>query len=314
MRTKNWFLLGPGALAVALVAVVVMMMSPRTVVGWQQDGTPAASPMARGGGTGAVYMTVTNEGDEAELLLSGETDVAEIVEIHETVADGEVMQMRPLSDGLEIAASEDVTLEPGGFHVMLIGLTEDLTNGMTFDLDLEFAEAGEVTLPVNVRPRAATDDDEVTEPVTVGDLTITDVWSRPAPAIGAGTAMGTPAASPAAGGATSVLVAENPDLGAYLTDNQGMTLYIFTNDEENESTCYDQCAENWPPFTVEGEIVVPDGVAGEFDTITRDDGTEQVTHDGRPLYSYVQDSEPGDTTGEGVGDVWFVAPAAGASS
>lgn len=84
-------------------------------------------------------------------------------------------------------------LAPGGYHVMLIGLTGDLTEGMTFDLTLTFEKAGDVIIPVTVQ-RAAPEGDAIVS-IEAGDLTITGVWSRPAPAL---LMDGTPEASPEA--------------------------------------------------------------------------------------------------------------------
>jgi copper(I)-binding protein len=150
-------------------------------------------------GTGAAYMMIRNAGAEGDHLVGGETHVAKVVEIHEIVDTEGVMEMRPLADGLDIPAGGEATLEPGGYHVMLIGLTEDLTNGMTFDLTLHFEHAGDVTVPITVRPRAELAEGEAAaEPVVAGDITIEDAWSRPAPALGGGMDMGTPEATPAA--------------------------------------------------------------------------------------------------------------------
>ena len=104
----------------------------------------------------------------------------------------------------------------------------------------------------------------------------------------------------------TVQTAESDEYGTYLVDSEGMALYLFTNDSPGTSTCYDQCAENWPPFTAEEPLTLPDGVPGELTTIERDDGTQQVAYNGWPLYYWVQDEEPGDTTGHGVGDVWYL--------
>lgn len=106
----------------------------------------------------------------------------------------------------------------------------------------------------------------------------------------------------------TVQTADDPELGTYLTDAEGMTLYLFTNDEPGSgvSVCNDQCAENWPPFTADDPLVLPEGVPGELTQITRADGSQQVAYNGIPLYYFVSDTEPGDTTGQGVGDVWFV--------
>lgn len=112
---------------------------------------------------------------------------------------------------------------------------------------------------------------------------------------------------------TTVMWSDHETLGTILTDSEGMTLYIFTRDEDGESTCYDQCAQNWPPLTVEGEPEAADDVTGTLGTTERDDGELQVTYDGMPLYYFAGDSEPGDATGEGVNDVWFVIQAEAAT-
>jgi predicted lipoprotein with Yx(FWY)xxD motif len=105
---------------------------------------------------------------------------------------------------------------------------------------------------------------------------------------------------------TTVSTAEDPELGTILTDPEGMTLYLFTNDEPGVSNCYDQCEENWPVFTAEEPLTLPEDVPGELTLIERNDGTTQVAYNDWPLYYWVNDEEPGDTTGHEVGDVWFV--------
>ena len=106
----------------------------------------------------------------------------------------------------------------------------------------------------------------------------------------------------------SLMVGETDELGQFLTDAEGMTLYIFSNDEMGSgvSVCNDDCAVNWPPFYAE-DASLPEGVPGELTTITRDDGSEQLAYNGMPLYYYIDDVAPGDTTGQGKGDVWWVA-------
>jgi predicted lipoprotein with Yx(FWY)xxD motif len=107
--------------------------------------------------------------------------------------------------------------------------------------------------------------------------------------------------------ATTVMVAESEELGQFLTDADGMTLYLFTNDtEEGVSSCYGDCEARWPIFRAEEPLTLPEGVEGELTLIERDDGTTQVAYNGIPLYYWQNDEQPGDTTGHGVGDVWFV--------
>jgi len=124
--------------------------------------------------------------------------------------------------------------------------------------------------------------------------------------------MASPSASPAACGtpaASTVLVRSAPTLGRFLTDAQGMTLYVFKKDTPNTSTCTGGCAALWPPFAASPPLTLPAGVGGALGTITRADGTPQVTYDGRPLYHYAGDKQPGDTKGQGIGGVWSVATA-----
>jgi predicted lipoprotein with Yx(FWY)xxD motif len=102
------------------------------------------------------------------------------------------------------------------------------------------------------------------------------------------------------------------DLGEVLVDSDGRTLYIFESDNGSESTCYDSCAENWPPLLAQGAPGAGSGVdASLLGTTERTDGTMQATYNDRPLYRYAGDQATGDTNGQGVGDVWFVVGADG---
>lgn len=103
-----------------------------------------------------------------------------------------------------------------------------------------------------------------------------------------------------------VAVAET-DLGEVLVDAEGNTLYMFDQDSGGTSSCEGGCAEQWPPLETDGEPTAGEGAdAGLLGTTDRSDGTAQVTYDGLPLYTYAPDSGPGDTTGQGVGGVWWV--------
>ncbi len=124
-----------------------------------------------------------------------------------------------------------------------------------------------------------------------------------------------PSAAPSQAAGTSYEVKSVTDakLGAFLTGEDGKTLYVFTRDTGGKSVCNGDCAKNWPPFTLDaGESVKAGaGVTGTFATITRDDGTTQVTYQGAPLYYFAKDAKAGDVTGQGIGGVWFVAATAG---
>jgi predicted lipoprotein with Yx(FWY)xxD motif len=93
------------------------------------------------------------------------------------------------------------------------------------------------------------------------------------------------------------------DIGDVIADEEGFVLYTFRNDEPGVSNCYDTCAANWPPFFAEEGAMEE----GDYTLVTRNDGTVQWAKDGLPLYYWVNDVEPGDTTGDGVGGNWDVA-------
>jgi copper(I)-binding protein len=103
------------------------------------------------GSTSAVFMVLENDGGEDDRLVGAQTDVAEMVELHETVMEGEVMRMQHLPDGIELPAGEEVLLKPGGLHVMLIGLTQNLQVGDSFEVVLEFEKSGTMSIDVEVR-------------------------------------------------------------------------------------------------------------------------------------------------------------------
>jgi predicted lipoprotein with Yx(FWY)xxD motif len=119
---------------------------------------------------------------------------------------------------------------------------------------------------------------------------------------------GTASAVASAGTAAVVAVSSSSELGEFLVDAEGRTLYIFLNDSPGASTCSGDCATNWPPATI-GDDQTPagSGLTGELGTLERDDGSLQLTLDGWPLYRFAGAADAGDTAGEGVGGVWFVA-------
>ena len=113
-------------------------------------------------------------------------------------------------------------------------------------------------------------------------------------------------------GAAVVSLGQNDDLGSFLVDEKGMTLYLFTKDTPNTTVCYEKCAVAWPPLLTAGDPVAGEGVdASLLGTTARTDGTVQVTYNGWPLYYYEKDKAPGDVVGQNVGDVWFVISPAG---
>jgi predicted lipoprotein with Yx(FWY)xxD motif len=106
--------------------------------------------------------------------------------------------------------------------------------------------------------------------------------------------------------AAAVATRDAPDLGTFLTDQAGRTLYMYTRDDIGLSNCYDACAAAWPPLLTDADPSGPDGIAAGLGTTQRTDGSVQVTYNGMPLYYWSKDQKPGDTTGQNVGGVWFV--------
>jgi predicted lipoprotein with Yx(FWY)xxD motif len=119
-----------------------------------------------------------------------------------------------------------------------------------------------------------------------------------------------------AGGATGgakVAVAKSP-LGRILVDSKGITLYDFVKDKGTTSVCYGACAALWPPLITKGKPVAGLGVrASLLGTTKRKDGKLEVTYNGHPLYYFVTDTKPGQTTGQAVnqfgGPWWVLSPA-----
>ena len=93
--------------------------------------------------------------------------------------------------------------------------------------------------------------------------------------------------------------------GGVLVDAKGMTLYTFDKDPANssKSVCVDQCAKAWPPLVAP----VDAKAVGDYTVITRNNGSKQWAYKGKPLYTWVKDTKPGDTTGDGFRNIWRVA-------
>lgn len=103
-----------------------------------------------GTGTGAVYVTLSNSGAQADALVSASTDAARTVELHETRQEGGVMKMRPVKT-IPVPAGGTTELKPGGYHIMLMGLTHDLKPGDKVAVTLEFEHGGQMRVEAPIR-------------------------------------------------------------------------------------------------------------------------------------------------------------------
>jgi periplasmic copper chaperone A len=144
------------------VLVVVVVVGLVLVAGGGRGGVEISGawmPQPARPDVAGIFMTLTNSGDAADRLVGGATDVADVVEIHETVMDAEGRtMMQPLANGIEIPAGGSVELMPGGLHVMLREVTAELVEGDTVAVTLRFEQAGEVTIDVPVQaPREMMD-------------------------------------------------------------------------------------------------------------------------------------------------------------
>lgn len=110
---------------------------------WARESPPMVT-------NGAAYMILVNHGQEADRLVRVSGEVAESIELHAHLMEGTVMKMRKIQ-GIEVNPGEPAMLQPGGTHVMLIGLVAPLVKGASFPLTLHFEKAGDVPVQVTVR-------------------------------------------------------------------------------------------------------------------------------------------------------------------
>jgi predicted lipoprotein with Yx(FWY)xxD motif len=141
------------------------------------------------------------------------------------------------------------------------------------------------------------DDDDSSSPTQAPEATATtapaaEATSEPTPAVETVDAL-------------SVSI-EDGDLGPYLAGPEGKTLYVFTRDEPNVVNCTGDCLATWPPLLVSDGQSVESAAPGAFDSVEMESGL-QVTYNGAPLYYFAADAAPGDTNGNLIGNVWFVA-------
>lgn len=117
-----------------------------------------------------------------------------------------------------------------------------------------------------------------------------------------------PAAADAGSNTTELKVATIAKMGKVVQDQDGFTLYRFDNDTVNPTTtkCVDKCAKVWPPALTNGNPTLTGVDSSLVGTLTRPDGTTQITLKGWPLYRYVGDTKAGTWKGQNVGGKWFV--------
>lgn len=138
----------------ATIAVTMLLVVAAFAQDYKLGALEIVHPRARATMPGAPvsggYMVIRNTGSEADRLIAGAADFAGKVEIHEMKMDGDIMKMREVEGGLEIPAGGEVTLKPGGYHVMFMKLGEQLEEGQQRKVTLTFEKAGTIEVDFNV--------------------------------------------------------------------------------------------------------------------------------------------------------------------
>ena len=140
---KNKFLISAILLVTFLVSGCAKSGEFKVMDAWAR---PAAS-----GNNGAVYFIISNATDTDDILLSASADVASAAEVHMSMMDGNGVMSMQMQEALAIPAQQEIIFKPGGLHVMLVGLTQDLKLGDTITLILNFKEAGSLTIEAPVK-------------------------------------------------------------------------------------------------------------------------------------------------------------------
>jgi periplasmic copper chaperone A len=102
------------------------------------------------GSNGAAYLTIVNNGNSADRLDKVESTIAGSTELHQSVMKDNVMSMVPV-DGIDVPAKGRVDLKPGGYHIMLVGIKQDLKLGDKIHLTLVFEKAGKIEVDADVK-------------------------------------------------------------------------------------------------------------------------------------------------------------------
>jgi predicted lipoprotein with Yx(FWY)xxD motif len=127
-------------------------------------------------------------------------------------------------------------------------------------------------------------------------------------------------ALPALAADVTLEVKKSDQLGDYIADGEGRSLYLFKADTQGKdgkqaaATCYDDCAKAWPPLLADAAKAGGKVQASLIGTTARKDGSKQVTYNGWPLYHFIKDAKPGDTNGQdikGFGEEWYLLTPAG---
>jgi copper(I)-binding protein len=142
----------PLALAVLCGATAMASDYKVSALEISQPWARATPPSAPAGGG---FLKITNTGSTPDRLVSASSPVADLVQVHEMKMDGSVMRMREVEKGLEIPAGGSVTLAPGGYHLMMMGLKAPFKQGASVPVTLVFEKAGKIDVELTVEAMGA---------------------------------------------------------------------------------------------------------------------------------------------------------------
>lgn len=141
-----------GEASVGDIVITGAFARPTGMAGSHGHGSHDMGHTGQGGfGVSAAYMQIENKGSESDVLIKAETDVAGLVELHETVVENDVAQMKPLAEGISLPLGSVTELKPGGLHIMLMQLKRELVAGESITLTLTFKSGKMLTFDVPVR-------------------------------------------------------------------------------------------------------------------------------------------------------------------
>ena len=143
--------------AAILIASTIAVQAHSFTKGDIVVGHPWARATPDGATVGVGYIKITNNGKAADRLTGGSFDGADTLEIHEMTMDGDIMKMRQLKDGFEIAPGATVELKPGGNHLMFTGLKKPIAVGPDSKATLTFEKAGAIDVEFRIEPFGATE-------------------------------------------------------------------------------------------------------------------------------------------------------------
>ncbi|MDI3471190.1 MAG: copper chaperone PCu(A)C [Pseudolabrys sp.] len=139
------------ALGVAALGAIITPVSAEDVTAGPLKISAAwARATPKGASIGGGYITITNTGSAPDRLIGGSTPISGRLEVHEMSMSNGVMKMRPVEGGLEIKPDKTVTLKPGGYHLMFVGLKHQLEPNQHFKATLNFEKAGKVDVDFTV--------------------------------------------------------------------------------------------------------------------------------------------------------------------